>query len=75
MQGFSFCKRIFSEFSTANFVCRLPVVAVLSTGNELVPAGEKLVPGAVRDSNMMTLRSLLAENGFIAHDMGIAKDQ
>uniref|UniRef100_A0A146M710 Gephyrin n=2 Tax=Lygus hesperus TaxID=30085 RepID=A0A146M710_LYGHE len=55
-------------------VYRKPVVAVLSTGNELVSAGEALKPGTVWDSNMTTLRSLLAENGFQSHDMGIAKD-
>ncbi|KAF6212628.1 hypothetical protein GE061_013154 [Apolygus lucorum] len=55
-------------------VFRKPTVAVLSTGNELVPAGEELRPGTVWDSNMTTLRSLLAENGFQSYDMGIAKD-
>ncbi|BET01215.1 CLK4-associating serine arginine rich protein [Nesidiocoris tenuis] len=60
--------------ATSVSVFRKPVVAVLSTGNELVPAGEKLVPGTVRDSNMTTLRSLLIENGFAAYDMGIAED-
>ncbi|KAK9511717.1 hypothetical protein O3M35_000325 [Rhynocoris fuscipes] len=56
-------------------VYRLPSVAVLSTGNELLQPDQPLKKGMVRDSNKTTLLSLLQENGFTAHDMGVAKDE
>ncbi|XP_065883628.1 gephyrin-like isoform X2 [Dysidea avara] len=51
-----------------------PVVAVLSTGNELQEPGELPKPGHVYDSNRVLLLSSLKEYGFVAKDMGIAKD-
>ena len=53
---------------------RLPVVTVLSTGNEIQPPGQKLLPGHVRDSNKTTLMSLLRSNGVKPRDGGIARD-
>ena len=56
-------------------VTRLPVVTVLSTGNEIQEPGTELAPGHVRDSNKTTLMSLLRSAGGIqARDGGIAKD-
>merc|ERR1712098_638525 len=52
----------------------LPVVTVLSTGNEIQPPGQKLLPGHVRDSNKTTLMSLLRSNGVKPRDGGIARD-
>lgn len=51
-----------------------PVVGVLSTGDELIDGGEALQPGQIRDSNRRTLVSLLRRDGFIAVDLGIARD-
>ena len=51
-----------------------PVVGVLSTGDELVEGGEPLLPGQIRDSNRMTLLSLLARDGYRGVDLGIARD-
>ena len=51
-----------------------PVVGVLSTGDELIEGGGRLEPGQIRDSNRLTLLSLLARDGFGAVDLGIAPD-
>ena len=51
-----------------------PVVGVLSTGDELVGDGSPLGPGQIRDSNRLTLLSLLRRDGFGAVDLGIARD-
>ena len=51
-----------------------PVVGVLSTGDELVEGGGPLGPGQIRDSNRLTLLSLLRRDGFGAVDLGIARD-
>lgn len=60
--------------ATAVRVHKLPRVAVLSTGNEVVPPGAALKPGQIRDSNKTTLLALLGKNGFPASDAGIARD-
>jgi molybdopterin molybdotransferase len=51
-----------------------PVVGVVSTGDELVDGGGELRPGQIRDSNRRTLISLLRRDGFVAVDLGIARD-
>ena len=51
-----------------------PTVGVLSTGDELIEGGGRLEPGQIRDSNRLTLLSLLARDGFGAVDLGIAPD-
>ncbi|XP_076237734.1 molybdenum cofactor synthesis protein cinnamon [Calliopsis andreniformis] len=60
----------YSEVSVTD----LPVVGVLSTGDELQCPGADLMPGRIYDSNKVTLLSLLKENGFDPLDMGIALD-
>lgn len=44
-------------------VRRRPRVGVLSTGDELVPAGADLAPGQIPDSNSVLLAGLVAEAG------------
>lgn len=56
-------------------VSKLPVVTVLSTGNEIQPPGQRLLPGHVRDSNKTTLMSLLSSSGVKPRDGGIARDE
>jgi molybdopterin molybdotransferase len=55
-------------------VYRRPVIAILSSGNELVPAGHAPRPGAVRDTNSATLTGLAANAGCEVIQLGIARD-
>lgn len=60
--------------SSAVRVYRRPVVGVLSTGDELVDEPRPLEPGEIRDSNRLTLLTLLDESGMEPVDLGIARD-
>lgn len=51
-----------------------PRVGVVSTGDELVDDGRPLAPGEIRDSNRLTLLTMLEESGFDAIDLGLARD-
>jgi molybdopterin molybdotransferase len=55
-------------------VIRRPVVAVLSTGDELVPLGQPLGPGQIHDSNTYSVSALVKESGGIPKVLGIAAD-
>lgn len=55
-------------------VFRRPVVAIISTGDELVEPGEPLAPGKIRDINSTTLAALVQESGGIAVPLGIVHD-
>jgi molybdopterin molybdotransferase len=55
-------------------VIRRPVIAVLATGDELVPLGEPLPPGRIHDSNTYALSALVKESGAIPKVLGIARD-
>jgi putative molybdopterin biosynthesis protein len=56
-------------------VVRRPRVAVLSTGDELVPPGTApLPPGAIMDSNAAILCAAVAENGGEPVPLGIFRD-
>jgi molybdopterin molybdotransferase len=55
-------------------VVRRARVAVLSTGDELVPPGEELTIGQIRDSNRPMLMALVAQTGCEAIDFGIGVD-
>ena len=55
-------------------VYRKPTVAIVSTGDELTPLGERLEPGKIRDSNRYGLYAQVEEAGGIPIDMGIAPD-
>jgi molybdopterin molybdotransferase len=54
--------------------CR-PHVALLSSGDELIPVDEPLRPGKIRDSNTYTLATLIAEAGAEVVRLGIAADR
>jgi len=56
-------------------VHRLPRVALLSSGDELVPVGTHLTPGKVYDSNSFTLTALLDKCGVVAIPLGVAADR
>jgi putative molybdopterin biosynthesis protein len=55
-------------------VVRRPTVAVLSTGNELVPPGETLRPATVYDSNGEILAAAVAEAGGVPVRLGVVPD-
>ncbi len=55
-------------------VHRKPKVAVVSTGDELTPLGEPLLPGKIRDSNRYGMYAQVQNAGGIPIDMGIAPD-
>jgi molybdopterin molybdotransferase len=55
-------------------VIRRPVVSVLSTGDELCPAGKPLGPGQIYDSNTYTIAANIARYGGTAKIIGIGKD-
>ena len=55
-------------------VYRRPRVAILSTGDELVPADQTPPPGKIRDINSTTLAALVEETGGIALSYGICDD-
>ena len=56
-------------------VHRRPKVAVLSTGDEIVPPEAPLGPGQIPDSNTYTLCALAIEAGAIPLSLGIAGDR
>ena len=55
-------------------VIRRPVVAVLSTGDELTPAGESLAPGHIYDSNSSSVAAAVIAAGGVPRVIGIARD-
>ena len=59
---------------TAVTVLRRPVVGVVSTGDELVPAHDELGPGQIHDSNRPQLLAAVAAAGFVPVDLGHVPD-
>ena len=59
---------------TSTQVVRRPVVAILSTGDELVPPGEPIGAGKIVDSNAYSLAAAVSEIGAIPQILGIAQD-
>jgi molybdopterin molybdotransferase len=55
-------------------VIRRPVVAILSTGDEITPPGEPLKPGRIYDSNSYSIAALTERFGGIPKRLGIARD-
>jgi len=55
-------------------VYKRPLVAIISTGDEVVPLQECPRPGQVRDVNSYTLSALTEEAGGIPLRMGIVRD-
>uniref|UniRef100_H3CU22 Gephyrin n=1 Tax=Tetraodon nigroviridis TaxID=99883 RepID=H3CU22_TETNG len=55
-------------------VNKFPVVAVMSTGNELLNPEDDLHPGKIRDSNRSTLLSTIQEHGYPTINLGIVGD-
>ncbi|HEY2252622.1 MAG TPA: molybdopterin molybdotransferase MoeA, partial [Planctomycetaceae bacterium] len=52
-----------------------PRVAVLATGDELVPVGSVPGPGQIRNSNEVMLTAQLRQMGAVPHPLGVARDE
>jgi len=55
-------------------VVKKPVIAIILTGDEIIPHTEKVTPGKIRDINSFTLAGLIDLAGGIPLKMGIVKD-
>lgn len=55
-------------------VVRKPLVAILTTGDELVTVDQPLTPGKIRDVNSYTLTGLVHLNGGVVYPLPIAHD-
>jgi molybdopterin molybdotransferase len=59
---------------TGVWVFEKPVVSIIATGDEVVPASDSVKPGQVRDINSYTLYGLVDVNGGKAVKKGICRD-
>jgi molybdopterin molybdotransferase len=55
-------------------VIRRPKVAIITTGDELIRAGNILIPGKTYNSNESAIRSLVTNYGGISWVLGVVKD-
>nr|Q9PW38.1 RecName: Full=Gephyrin; Includes: RecName: Full=Molybdopterin adenylyltransferase; Short=MPT adenylyltransferase; AltName: Full=Domain G; Includes: RecName: Full=Molybdopterin molybdenumtransferase; Short=MPT Mo-transferase; AltName: Full=Domain E [Gallus gallus]AAD49748.1 gephyrin [Gallus gallus] len=55
-------------------VNKFPVVAVMSTGNELLNPEDDVLPGKIRDSNRSTLLATIQAHGYPTINLGIVGD-
>lgn len=55
-------------------VVRRPLVAVFTSGDELVSPGEPVAPGLVRNSNSLCIAAMVRACGCDVVDLGIARD-
>ncbi|MDZ7729351.1 MAG: molybdopterin molybdotransferase MoeA [Dehalococcoidia bacterium] len=55
-------------------VHRRPVVAILSTGDEITAPGEPLEPGHIYDANAHSVAALVKQCGGVPRMLGIARD-
>ncbi|WP_373481062.1 gephyrin-like molybdotransferase Glp [Geminocystis sp.] len=55
-------------------VVRSPIIAILSTGDELITPDESMVKGKIIDSNQYLLASFIQQNGGIPLPLGIIAD-
>ncbi len=59
---------------TEAMVARKPVVGILSSGNEIVPPGQRLGPGQIYDANRYSLAAQAAQANAEVRDYGIVAD-
>lgn len=66
---------VLAALGVAPRVHRRPVVAIMSTGDELVPADTAVLrPGMIRDSNRILLEAVVEATGASVVDFGIIAD-
>jgi len=58
---------------SARFI-RSPVVSILATGDELSPAGQRLSPGKIYDSNSFSVAASVLAAGGLPRLLGVARD-
>lgn len=63
-----------SQGVTRLHVARRPVVALFSSGDEVIPYAEALRPGTIRDSNSVMLSAAIVQSGGIPQFQGIMRD-
>lgn len=51
-----------------------PVIAILSTGDEIVDPGRELLPGQIYDINKFTLSTIIQEHGGVPRPFATAQD-
>ena len=56
-------------------VHRRPRIALVATGDEIVPPGRTPRPGQVRNVNQYSLHAMIAEAGGVARDLGVVADR
>ncbi len=59
---------------TGVYVYDRPRVSIISTGDEIMPAGSSLEPGRVRDINSYVLSGVISETGCLPLKKGIFRD-
>jgi molybdopterin molybdotransferase len=55
-------------------VIRRPIVAILATGDELIPVDQPLAPGKIHNSNTYTIAAEVTRYGGIPKILGIGRD-
>ncbi|MFC5652746.1 gephyrin-like molybdotransferase Glp [Paenibacillus solisilvae] len=66
---------LLGTFGYANVpVFKRPRVAVIATGDELLPVTAPLVPGSIRDSNSAMVAALIEQSGGVPLQMGCMSD-
>ncbi|GAB5440853.1 MAG: molybdopterin molybdotransferase MoeA [Fuerstiella sp.] len=66
---------VLAEFGIAQVpIYRQPTIAILATGDELLPIDAPLTPGRIRNSNEPMLAAQATNAGAIAAPLGVAKD-
>jgi molybdopterin molybdotransferase len=71
----AYCGVLASIGRTHVQVFKKPTMAILTTGNELVPVDEHLSDGKIRNSNVYSLQALARENNCVPVDLGVSKDE
>ena len=56
-------------------VYRRPRIALVATGDEIVPPERRPRPGQVRNVNQYSLRAMISEAGGVPHDLGLVPDR
>ncbi len=56
-------------------VIKRPKAAIISTGNEIIPAENVPIPGQIRDSNSYNLEALISQEGCVPLKKGIIPDE